>query len=197
MTEAFDTVIGFGPLDAAVWLVALGLAMDAFAVSLGVGTTRLARSYRPVFRVSFHMGLFQGLMTLLGWLVGASIAPLISSFDHWVALVLLAIVGGRMVHAGLKDGEEPYRNDPSRGGMLILLCVACSIDAMAVGLSLAVMNVDILASSLIIGLVTLGLSLVGLLGGSVLGSRFGKRMTVLGGLILIGIGFRILFSHIA
>jgi len=197
MTEAFDTVIGFGPLDAAVWLVALGLAMDAFAVSLGVGTTRLARSFRPVFRVSFHMGLFQGLMTLLGWLVGASIAPLIASFDHWVALVLLAIVGGRMVHAGLKDGEEPYRNDPSRGGMLILLCVACSIDAMAVGLSLAVMNVDILASSLIIGLVTLGLSLVGLLGGSVLGSRFGKRMTVLGGLILIGIGFRILFSHIA
>jgi len=196
MKEALDTVVGPGPLDAAVWLVALGLAMDAFAVSLGVGTTSLARSVRPVFRVSFHMGLFQGLMTLLGWVLGASIAPLIASFDHWIALVLLVIVGGRMVRSGLKEGEESYRNDPSRGGMLILLCVACSIDAMAVGLSLAVMNVDILASCLIIALVTLALSLVGLMGGSVLGSRFGKRMEVLGGLILIGIGVRILTSHL-
>jgi putative Mn2+ efflux pump MntP len=187
---------GSGFIDAPVWLVALGLAMDAFAVSLGVGTLRQARSARPVFRVSFHMGLFQGLMTFLGWLLGTSIAPLIASFDHWIALVLLGIVGGRMVLSGVKAEAESYPGDPSRGGLLILLCVACSIDAMAVGLSLALMEVDILASSLTIGLVTLGLSIVGLMGGSVLGKRFGKRMEVLGGLILIGIGIRIVIGHL-
>ncbi len=178
-------------------IIAVGLAMDAFAVSLGIGTTGRARRVRPIFRLSFHMGLFQGLMTFLGWLAGSSIASLISQVDHWVALALLAFVGLRMVKSGLSCEEEECQPDPSRGGTLLMLCIATSIDAMAVGLGLAMLEVDILSASLIIGVVTLGLSLFGLLAGDQLGSRFGKHMEVLGGILLCGIGVRILISHLA
>lgn len=177
-------------------LIAVGLAMDAFAVSLGIGTSGAANKPRPVFRVSFHMGFFQGLMTFLGWLAGSTIATLISAFDHWIALGLLAFVGIRMIRSGLQDGEEIQKSDPSRGSTLIVICIATSIDAMAVGLSLAMLNVEILSPSLIVGVVTLILSLVGLLAGNQLGKKFGKRMEVLGGLILNGIGIRILLTHL-
>jgi len=177
-------------------VIAVGLAMDAFAVSLGIGTTGRARQVRPIFRLSFHMGLFQGLMTLVGWLAGSSIAPLISQVDHWVALALLAFVGLRMIKSGLNCEEEECQPDPSRGGTLMMLCIATSIDAMAVGLGLSMLEVDILSASLIIGVVTTGLSLFGLLAGDRLGCRFGKYMEVLGGILLCGIGVRILISHL-
>jgi putative Mn2+ efflux pump MntP len=181
---------------AEVLLVAVGMAMDAFAVSLGIGTSRRANSPRPIFRLSFHFGLFQFFMPILGWLAGSSIANLISAFDHWVALALLAFVGGRMIRSGLGADGAPSPNDPSRGGTLIVLSIATSIDAFAIGLSLAMLNVDILYPSLVIGVVTAGLSLTGLLIGHRLGEAFGKRMEVLGGLILIGIGLRVLISHL-
>jgi putative Mn2+ efflux pump MntP len=176
--------------------VALGLAMDAFAVSLGIGTSGSARSLRPVFRVSFHMGLFQGLMTFIGWLAGTTIASLVNAFGHWLAMGLLAFVGTRMIRSGLSSDLEAERNDPSRGSTLMLVCVACSIDAMAVGLSMAMLKVEILSPSLVIGVVTLALSLLGLLLGGRLGERFGKRMEVLGGVILNGIGLRILLTNL-
>jgi manganese efflux pump family protein len=176
--------------------VAVGLAMDAFAVSLGIGTTRAANNPRPIFRISFHMGLFQGLMTFLGWLAGSTVANLISAFDHWIALGLLAFVGTRMIHSGLHPEKETQKADPSRGGTLLLICIATSIDAMAVGLSLGMLKVEIMAPSVTIGVVTLALSLFGLLAGNKLGETFGKRMEILGGLILNGIGLRILFTHL-
>lgn len=176
--------------------VAVGLAMDAFAVSLGIGATGSARTPRPIFRVSFHMGFFQGFMTFLGWLLGSSIASLIAAFDHWIAFGLLAFVGIRMIKSGASSHEETQKDDPSRGGTLMMVCIATSIDAMAVGLSLAMVNIGILSPSLVIGIVTLGLSLFGLLAGGRLGDRFGKRMEILGGLILNGIGIRILLSHL-
>ena len=136
-------------------------------------------------------------MTLLGWLVGSTIAQLIANFDHWIALGLLAWIGTRMIIEGFKpDQEVAKRSDPSRGGTLVLLAVATSLDAMAVGLSLAVVNVDILSSSLLIGIISTSLSLVGLMLGSHLGLAFGKRMEIVGGLILIGIGLRILITHL-
>lgn len=176
--------------------VAVGLAMDAFAVSLGIGTGGTAKTARSVFRISFHMGFFQGFMTFLGWLAGSSIAGLISSFDHWIALVLLTFVGVRMIRSGLSSESELQKNDPSRGGTMLMLCIATSIDAMAVGLSMAFLDITILTPSLVIGIITLGLSLVGLMAGKHLGERFGKRMEILGGIILIGIGLRILITHI-
>jgi putative Mn2+ efflux pump MntP len=176
--------------------IAVGLAMDAFAVSLGIGTTGCANAPRPVFRLSFHMGLFQGLMTFLGWLAGSSVAHLIASVDHWVVMVLLAFVGARMIRSGLDPEEKKLWRDPSRGGSLLVICIATSIDAMAVGLSLAMLKTEVINPCLVIGVITLCLSLVGLLAGNQLGERFGKRMEIIGGLILNGIGVRILLAHL-
>jgi putative Mn2+ efflux pump MntP len=177
-------------------LVAVGLAMDAFAVSLGAGTSGKACSFRPFFRLSFHFGLFQAGMTFLGWLAGSSIARWIEDFDHWVAFGLLVFVGGRMILSGFSKASERKDVDVSRGGMLVMVSIATSIDALAVGLGLALVDVNIIEACLVIGIITLGLSVVGLLAGGALGEKFGKRMEILGGLILIGIGFRILISHL-
>jgi putative Mn2+ efflux pump MntP len=181
---------------ASLFLIAIGMAMDAFAVSLGIGTTRQASLPRPIFRLSFHFGLFQFFMPILGWLAGNTIASLISRFDHWVAMGLLTFVGVRMIRSGLDPESETYRSDPSRGGMLVMLSVATSIDAFAIGLSLAMLQVDILLPSVVIGVVTASLSLTGLLIGHKLGTKFGKRMEILGGVILIGIGLRVLITHL-
>ncbi|GAP13001.1 predicted membrane protein [Longilinea arvoryzae] len=179
-------------------IIAVGLAMDAFAVSLGVGTSGRARDGRSVFRLAFHFGFFQGGMTLLGWLLGSTVVDLIANFDHWLAFVLLAWVGLRMVKEGFaRDGEESaFAADPSRGRVLMVLCVATSIDALAVGLSMAMLDTNVIFASVVIAVITSALSLVGLLGGNRLGSHFGKRMEVLGGLLLVGIGVRILVSHL-
>ncbi|MGE5223110.1 MAG: manganese efflux pump MntP family protein [Omnitrophica WOR_2 bacterium] len=176
--------------------IAVGLAMDAFAVSLGIGTTGQADNGRAKFRLSFHFGFFQSAMTLLGWLAGSTIAGLINGFDHWVALALLAYVGLNMVRSGLHPDHETYPSDPSRGRILMMLCVATSLDALAVGLSMAMIRAPILLPSITIGIVTLGLSLGGLLMGNRLGELFGKRMEIAGGLLLVGIGLRIVFTHI-
>jgi manganese efflux pump family protein len=175
----------------------VGLAMDCFAVSLGIGAGNTARSIRPIFRLSFHFGLFQGLMTLIGWVLGSTVTQVIENFDHWIALGLLGWVGTRMIIQGFKAGEEnENRNDPSRGGTLVMLALATSLDAMAVGLSMAIVKVNILTSSALIAVISLVLSLVGLLIGNRLGTTFGKRMEIVGGLILNGIGLRILITHL-
>ena len=177
-------------------LIAVGLAMDAFAVSLGIGTNGAAGSLRSIFRVSFLMGFFQGLMTFLGWLAGSTVADLISAYDHWIAMGLLAAVGINMIQSGLSHDNDAPKNDPSRGSTLMMVCIATSIDAMAVGLSLAMLKTSILPPTVVVGFVTHCLSIFGLLAGKSLGHRFGKRMEVLGGLILKGIGLRILLTHL-
>ena len=176
--------------------IAIGLAMDAFAVSLGIGATGQCDSRRARFRLYFHFGLFQALMPVIGWFGGLSIEHLIRSFDHWIAFGLLLYVGGKMLVAGLKHDQETYLSDPSRGRMLVILAIATSIDALAVGLSLAMLRVSIVVPVIVIGVLTAALSWFGLHIGNRLGLRFGKRMEVLGGLILIGIGLRILISHL-
>ncbi len=130
--------------------------MDAFAVSLGAGATRYVNGPRPVFRLSFHFGLFQALMPVLGWLAGLSVAQLIAQVDHWIAFALLAFVGARMIRSGLDADREMHTSDPSRGGTLVMLAVATSIDAFAVGLSLAMLRVNILYPALVIGVITGG-----------------------------------------
>jgi manganese efflux pump family protein len=181
---------------AEILLIAVGLAMDAFAVSLGVGTTRFADSARPRFRLAWHFGLFQALMPTLGWLLGMTVARFIAPFDHWIALILLSFVGVRMIRSGLSRETDSHPTDPSRGGTLIMLSVATSIDAFAVGLSLAMLRMPIIYPALVIGVVTAGLSTVGLLLGNRLGKTFGKRMEIIGGIILIAIGIRIVVTHL-
>ena len=179
-------------------MIAFGLAMDCFAVSLGIGASPTPCTPRSIFRLSFHFGLFQGGMTLLGWLLGSTVVALISGFDHWIAMLLLAWVGGRMILEGISNrAEKPVEDcsDPTRGSSLVMLSVATSIDALGVGLSLALLKVNVIAASLVIGAVSLIVSVIGLLGGSRLSRRFGKNVEVLGGLVLIVIGIRILISH--
>lgn len=177
-------------------LIAIGLAMDAFAVAIGIGSTRRASGARAVFRLSFHFGLFQCLMPVLGWMTGANIAQFVGGIDHWIAFALLAFVGGRMIAAGFDPDKEAGIGDPSRGRMLVTLSIATSIDAFAIGLSLALLQIDIILPSLVIGLVASLFTLAGLGIGYRLGGIFGKRMEIVGGLLLVAIGLRILTSHL-
>jgi len=161
-----------------VLLIALSMAMDAFAVCLGAGTQQQTSGARPTFRLSFHFGLFQFLMPVVGWFAGATVVRYIAAYDHWVAFALLAFVGARMIRSGLGNVSEAPPNDPSRGWTLILLSIAVSIDALAIGLSLALIGVTIWYPAVVIGVVTGLVSWLGLRLGNVLGAKFGKRMEI-------------------
>jgi len=179
-----------------ILLISVSMAMDAFAVCLAAGALQETQGPRPAFRLSFHFGLFQFVMPVIGWLAGETIEPYIRNYDHWIAFVLLAFVGGRMIHSAFFAKEEDARKDPSRGLTLVLLSVAVSIDALAVGLSLGVLGILVWYPAIVIGLVTSLLSLAGLRAGRVFGNKFGKPVEIIGGLVLIGIGLRILLSHL-
>ena len=134
-----------------ILLIAPSLGMDTFAVALGVGASLPSNSGRPMFRLSFHFGLFQFLMPLIGWFVGQTVQQFLSVYDHWIAFVLLAWVGGRMVRESFIHEREHLVVDPTRGMSLVVLSLATSIDALAVGLSLAMLQVNLLVPSVIIG----------------------------------------------
>ncbi len=177
-------------------MIAMGLAMDAFAISLGAGASGQAVGGRAAFRLSFHFGLFQFMMPVLGWFLGVRIAAILSTVDHWIAFALLVFVGVRMIRSGWDSDGESVSADPSRGLTLVMLAVATSIDAFAIGLSLGMLRIKIWYPSVVIGMVTSGLSLMGLRLGTRLGTRFGRRMEIVGGVLLSLLGFRILLSHI-
>lgn len=179
-----------------ILLIAFGLAMDAGAVSLAAGAGARTRGWRAAFRLSFHFGLFQFLMPLIGWFAGGAVSGMIEDYDHWIAFALLAWVGGRMLRSGLSDEPDGGGGDPSRGRTLVMLSVATSIDALAVGLSLAMLRVTIWYPAAVIGVVTVLVSLAALHLGSRLGRRFGRRMEAVGGLVLLAIGARILAEHL-
>jgi putative Mn2+ efflux pump MntP len=177
--------------------LAVALAMDAFAVALG-GSLYLPRlTARHLFRFGFHFGLFQALMPIIGWLAGLSIRRYIEAFDHWLAFALLALVGGKMLwEARHHDSEMRSGKDPTRGWSLVMLSVATSVDALAVGLTLSMLGISIWTPALVIGLTAGILTLVGMLLGRRIGQIWGSRVEILGGLILIGIGLKILLEHI-
>ena len=176
--------------------IAIALAMDAFAVALGAGLTLPELTGRHLFRFGFHFGLFQALMPVFGWLAGVSLREYIEAVDHWLAFGLLALVGGKMLWEALQEQDDtPRLEDPTRGWSLVMLSVATSIDALAVGLSLAVLGLDIWAPALIIGLTAGILTLCGMLLGQRLGSAWGQKVEIFGGLILLAIGLKILLEH--
>jgi len=178
-----------------ILFVALALSIDAFAVSLAVASAGLAKGIRPAFRLSFHFGFFQFMMPILGWAAGATLEPLIASFDHWIAFALLVFVGIRMMRSRSDPSAGSLRLDPTRGWTLITLAVATSIDALAVGLSLGMLQIAIWTPSLAIGVVASTMSLVGIALGSRLQFRFGKAAQIIGGMILILIAIRIVLAH--
>jgi putative Mn2+ efflux pump MntP len=179
-----------------ILFIAIGLSMDAFAVSLCAATTEHVDGPRAEFRLWWHFGLFQALMPILGWFAGTTVSQFIEPIDHWIAFGLLAFVGARMVQSGLNPEAETFATNPTRGRTMVMLAIATSIDAMAVGLSLAFLNVTIWYPSIIIGIVTGSLSYLGIRLGRILGEKFGERMEIIGGIILILIGLRILIEHL-
>ncbi len=179
-----------------ILLISISMAMDAFAVCLAVGALQETQGPRPAFRLSFHFGLFQFIMPIIGWLAGETIEPFIRDYDHWIAFALLALVGGRMIYSALFASEEESHSDPTRGWTLVLLSIAVSIDALAIGLSLGVLGVFVWYPAILIGVVTSILSLVGLRVGRIFGKKFDRPVKIIGGLVLMGIGLRILLSHL-
>jgi putative Mn2+ efflux pump MntP len=180
-----------------ITLISIGLAMDALAVSLGIGTAGQIATVRGKIRLAAHFGIFQSGMTALGWLAGGTIVRYVQGFDHWIAFVLLAYVAIKLIRAGLEKDGKAFEQDPSTGRTLIILSLATSIDAFAVGLGIAFLNVPILLSVAMIGIVALLLSAIGLFAGIRLGGIFGKRMEILGGLILLTIGMRVVLTHLS
>lgn len=178
--------------------LALALAMDVFAVSLGLGLSLKPATSGQTFRLAFHFGLFQFLMPVLGWAVGESFIRHIEKYDHWVAFALLLGVGVKMIFESLRPQKESgsKSSDPTRGVSLVVLSVATSLDALAVGLSLAALHVDIVFPALVIGLVAFAMTVLGMKIGPALGKVIGRRAELLGGLILILIGIKILADHL-
>ena len=175
-------------------LIAIALGIDAFAVSLSAGAYLVRADARQTFRLSFHFGLFQFLMPILGWLAGVELADVIRSVDHWVAFGLLALIGGKMIKESLREAET-LKKDVTRGWSLVALSVATSIDALAVGFSLSLIGAEIVLPAVLIGIVASLMSLAGVRLGERASGVFGRRVEFVGGAVLILIGARIAVEH--
>ena len=180
-----------------ILIIAFALAFDSFAVSFAASTSHLIKDNRGAIRLAFHFGLFQFLMPILGWALGLTIEPILAEYDHWVAFMLLVVVGIRMIRSANNPDSESEGNDPSRGITLVVLAIATSIDAMAIGLGMAMLGISIWYPSIVIGVVTAGMSILAIVGGTRVGGWMGKRAQIAGGIILILIGVRIVLSHMA
>jgi len=172
--------------------------MDAFAVSIAAGARLERLSFRPVFRLSFHFGLFQFLMPIIGWAIGAAAVKLIGQYDHWVGFGLLTIIACKMIYESItRDPNTTELRDLTRKWSMVGLSIATSIDALAVGLSIAFLRVDIWFAAVLIGLTASAFTIVGMVFGRRLGARFGKTMEILGAVILLLIGAQLLLDHFA
>jgi putative Mn2+ efflux pump MntP len=187
-------------VDGLHWLeilgISVGLAMDAFAVAVAAGLAIGRVTPRQTFRLAFHFGLFQFLMPILGWLAGQQLASCVQPYDHWIAFGLLSFVGGKMLVEALRGEHSQSRSDPTRGLTLVTLSVATSIDALAVGLSMAFLQVSVWVPAAVIGLVTAAITTAGIGFGGLLGPRWGNRAEAVGGGVLLLIGLKILADHL-
>ena len=177
-------------------IVAIALAMDAFSVSIAAGICIEKPDFGHYFRMAFHFGLFQFMMPIVGYLAGKLMENEIKDYDHWIAFALLLIIGLKMIKESFQSEDECEPSDPSRGFNLILLSVATSIDALAVGLSLGVLNRPIIFPSIVIGVVCSFFSIMGIALGRKISSFIGKRAETIGGILLIAIGIKILIEHL-
>ena len=178
-----------------LFLVGIGLSMDAFAVSVCKGLAMKKADSKGMATCGVWFGGFQALMPLIGYFVGISFADLVTDVDHWIAFVLLAFIGGKMIKEACEKDEEEAHNPDFSFKTMFLLAVATSIDALAVGVSFAFLRVDIWTSILLIGLMTGAFSALGVLLGHMFGNRFKSKAEFLGGLILVAIGIKILLEH--
>ena len=177
-------------------IVALALAMDAFAVSIVSGAAFRKLEVKHAFRMALFFGGFQAFMPLIGSLAGLTIKDHIADYDHWVAFGLLAAVGGKMIYESFKIKPHNKNSNPANIVVLLFLSVATSIDALAVGITLPLLKVSITVAFIIIGLITFALSYLGVYIGKKVGHFFEGRIEAIGGLVLIALGLKILIEHL-
>ncbi len=177
-------------------LIAFSLAIDAFAVSIANGITITHQRNRAALLMASFFGAFQMFMPIVGWLAGLSLAELITGIDHWIAFALLTFIGSKMIYDSTREKAQKTQNRLNFISLLTL-SVATSIDALAIGLSFAFLEINIAAPIIVIGIVTFTLSLMGFFFGNTAGKVFENRIKIVGGLILIGIGIRILLEHLS
>ncbi len=176
-------------------LIAIGLAMDAFAVSIAKGIVISHRRRRTAIMLASFFGGFQMFMPVIGWYAGQGLKDIIAGVDHWIAFGLLALIGSKMIYDSTKKDKE-NTEQTLRIHTLLTLAIATSIDALMVGLSFAFLQTSLIEPILLIGIITFSLSILGFYFGCGIGRLFGNKIKVIGGLILIGIGIRILLEHL-
>lgn len=179
-----------------ILIIALGLSMDAFAVSITSGFAIKNINNRRFILIPLFFGLFQAVMPLIGWFLGLSIRNIISSFDHWVAFFILFVVGCKMIFQSIRQIPDEKKVDPLNIYVLLTLSIATSLDAFAVGISLSFLKTSIILPIFIIGIITFFLSWLGVYIGKMFGHFFENKIEFLGGLILIMIGVKILIGHL-
>lgn len=185
------------PMDLlSFFLIGVSLSMDALAVSVSTGICVPDLTKKQAGKLACYFGGFQTLMPIAGWLLGSTVSAYISAFDHWIAFGLLVLIGGKMIWDALKKEETLCRTDMLSHKVLFTMAIATSIDALAVGISFAMIGASVWAGSAIIGITTFAICFAGAIFGKKLGSAFEKKAAVIGGLVLIAIGIKILAEHL-
>ena len=177
-------------------LIGVGLAMDAFAVSICKGLAMRRMNYKKAIIIAAFFGVFQALMPALGYVLGTTFANKIAAIDHWSAFILLALIGANMIKEALSSDDDECQDDSLRLGDLIMLSIATSIDALAVGITFAFFNVSLLLSVSMIGIITFIICVIGVKVGNVFGEKYKSKAELAGGLILIVMGAKILIDHL-
>ncbi|MCC6544450.1 MAG: manganese efflux pump [Nitrospirae bacterium] len=178
-----------------ILIIAIGLAMDAFAVSIASGIAMKTLHVQRALTIGLFFGTFQAFMPVLGWFAGLRLRDMISSIDHWIAFLLLSAIGAKMIYEARKIEETEKEVAAFSIYILFVLSIATSIDALAVGLGFAFLDISIVTPVIVIGLVTFALSCIGVLIGGKFGHLFEKKIEIAGGIILIAIGTKILLEH--
>jgi manganese efflux pump family protein len=179
----------------ALVLLGIGLSFDTFAVSVSCGLIEKRIRFLEATKIAFTFAVFQALMPVLGWFLGLSIKNYIVQIDHWVAFFLLLLIGLKMIYESISDKADKNIN-PRDLKVILMFAVATTIDALAVGVTFAFLNVKLIRAALIIGIITYIVSMLGILFGKKAGNFFGKKIEIAGGLILIAIGVKILVEHL-
>ena len=177
-------------------LIGVGLAMDAFAVSICKGLAMRRMNYKKAIIIAAFFGVFQALMPALGYVLGTTFANKIAAIDHWIAFILLALIGANMIKEALSSDDDECQDDSLRLGDLIMLSIATSIDALAVGITFAFFNVSLLLSVSMIGIITFIICVIGVKVGNVFGEKYKSKAELAGGLILIVMGAKIFIDHL-
>jgi manganese efflux pump family protein len=182
--------------NAEIIIIAFGLAMDCLVVSIAIGATNPKITLGKTLEIALFFGLFQGLMPVIGWLLGLSFMDYIKNVDHWVAFGIFVLIGGKMIFESFKDTAEKKTVNIQKALIIIVLAIATSIDALVVGMSFVFLSISIVKATIIIGVITFLVTLPGFYTGKKFGSAYGKKAELLGGLVLVAIGTKILFEHL-